>query len=214
MTGQLVYRTKNHLNEPVEFKGGHPQKIYEQPLPHKHTHIIFTFNDNSILYFNDLRKFGWVKVVTADEANNLLYKDKYGPEPLSEQFTEKYLGEIFTKSSKAIKLVIMDQEKISGLGNIYANDALYVAGIMPNRSAKSLTSSEINKLKKAVEKVIALGIEYGGSSENTYVNVEGKKGKYMEHTATYQQKTDPKGHPLLKTKIGGRGTFYCEICQK
>jgi formamidopyrimidine-DNA glycosylase len=108
----------------------------------------------------------------------------------------------------------MDQQKIGGIGNIYANDALYWAGILPTRPAKTLSGVEIKNLKKAIEKVITLGLKYGGSSENTYVNIEGKKGKYMEHSAVYQQKKDPQGHPIKKITLAGRGTFYCGICQK
>lgn len=214
MTGQLVFRTCNNCSEPVEFKGGHPQKVYEQPLPHKHTHIIYTFADKSILYFNDLRKFGWNKIILTDDFKNYLGKDKFGPEPLSKDFTVEYLKKIFAKSNKKIKDFLIDQAKISGIGNIYANDALYWAGILPTRLAKTLSGTEIERLKKAIEKVIKLGIEYGGSSENTYVDVNGKRGKYMDVTATYQQKTDPKGHPLIRKKFGSRSAFYCEICQK
>ena len=112
-----------------------------------------------------------------------------------------------------LKAVLMDQQKIAGVGNIYANDALLWAGIFPTRSAKTLSDEEISKLKSAIEKVINLGLKYGGSSENTYVNIEGQKGHYMEITAVYQKKKDPKGHEIKKIKIGGRGSFYCPICQ-
>lgn len=209
MTGQLIYQNKN-------FKaiGGHSQKVYDQPLPHAYTHITYTFTDGSHLYFNDFRKFGWNRVIKTLEIDNILGPDKYGPEPLTKEFTEQYLEQIFSKTSKPIKILLMEQQKISGIGNIYANDGLYVAGILPSRPAKSLSKKEISHLKTAIEKVIALGLEYGGSSENTYVNLEGKKGRYMEVTAVYQKKIDPKGHPLKRIAIGGRGTFYCEICQK
>lgn len=85
---------------------------------------------------------------------------------------------------------------------------------MPSRIAKSLKKNEIKNLKSAIEKVFRLGLKYGGSSENTYVKIDGKQGKYMEHTATYQQKIDPKGHPLKRVKHGTRSSFLCEICQK
>ncbi|KKQ74572.1 MAG: Formamidopyrimidine-DNA glycosylase [Berkelbacteria bacterium GW2011_GWB1_38_5] len=209
MTGQLIYK-----DDKSKAVGGHSQKAYDQPLPHAYTHITYTFSDGSHLYFNDFRKFGWNKVVKTSEIDKILGPDKYGPEPGKKEFTSKYLKKIFSKSNKAIKLVLMDQAKISGVGNIYANDGLYVAGIMPTRPAKSLSDNEISKLKNAIEKVLKLGLEYGGSSENTYVNIEGKKGRYMEVTSIYQKKTDPKGHAVKRITIGGRGTFYCDICQK
>ena len=212
LTGQLVYQPKDKNVECAV--GGHMQKAYGQKLPHLHTHIIYTFSDGSKLFFNDLRKFGWNRVIKSNEVKNILGPDKFGPEPGSQEFTLEYLARIFSKSGKRIKEVLMDQAKISGLGNIYANDALYWAGILPARPAKSLSNVETSKLKNAIEKVINLGLKYGGSSENTYVNIEGKRGHYMEVAAVYQKNKDPKSHPIKKIKIGGRGSFYCPICQK
>lgn len=211
MTGQLVYRDK--ASEKT-FAGGHSQKIYLQEPPHAFTHIIYTFTDGSHLYYNDFRKFGWNRVVKSSEVVRLLGPDKFGPEPMTKEFTVDYLKDIFSRSGKAIKLVLMDQQKIGGIGNIYANDALYWAGILPTRPAKSLSDNEIVHLKAAIEKVIGLGLKYGGSSENTYVNIEGKKGRYMEVAAVYQKQIDPKKHPVKRISIGGRGTFFCPICQK
>ncbi|MBM2820721.1 MAG: Formamidopyrimidine-DNA glycosylase [Candidatus Berkelbacteria bacterium] len=213
MTGQLVYRLPSEGGRPVEFLGGHPQKAYEQPLPHKHSHIIYTFDDGSKLFFNDLRKFGWNKIIKSVDCDKYLCSSKFGPEPLTKNFTLKYLQSIFNKTNKKIKDVIIDQEKIGGVGNIYSNDALYWAKILPTRSAKTLTDLEIKNLKNSLEKVIKLGIKYGGSSENTYVNFEGKRGKYMEHSSVYQQKKDPRGHDVIRIKFGSRSSFYCPICQ-
>lgn len=212
LTGQLVYQPKDKEIECAV--GGHMQKAYGQKLPHAHTHIIYEFSDGSKLYFNDLRKFGWNKIIKTSEIDQTLGKDKFGPEPNTKDFSLEYLQKIFSKSGKRIKEILMDQVEISGLGNIYANDALYVAGILPTRTAKSLSNDEIEKLKNAIEKVISLGLKYGGSSENTYVNLEGKKGHYMEVTTVYQKNKDPKGHEIKRLKIGGRGSFYCPICQK
>ena len=214
MSGQLIYQPTANGKRLTAMKGGHSQKVYDQPVPHAYTHIIYDFTDGSHLYFNDFRKFGWNKVVHKDEVLKMFGPDKYGPEPLKPEFSEEYLKKIFSKTAKPIKIVIMDQTKISGVGNIYANDGLYVAGILPTRPSKSLTDKEISNLKSAIEKVIALGIKHGGSSENTYVKLDGTKGRYMEVTAIYQKKIDPKGHEVKRSKIGGRGTFYCPICQK
>jgi len=192
LTGQLVYQGQEN----------------------QFTYIVYHFSDNTKMIFNDLRKFGWNRILKSAEVSKILGSDKFGPEPGTKEFNPEYLKNIFSKTSKRIKEVLMDQTKIGGLGNIYANDALYLAGILPTRPAKSLSEAEISKLKSAIEKVVKLGLKFGGSSENTYVNIEGKKGKYMDVAAVYQQEKDPKGHPIKKIKIGGRGTFYCEICQK
>ncbi|MFA6492887.1 MAG: DNA-formamidopyrimidine glycosylase [Patescibacteria group bacterium] len=213
LTGQLVFQDC-HEKDCKASVGGHMQKAYGQVLPHAHTHIIYTFTDGSKLYFNDLRKFGWNRVVKTPEVGEILSPDKFGPEPNNKDFNLKYLEKIFSKSGKKIKEVLMDQAKISGLGNIYVNDALYWAGILPYRKADSLDKEEVKNLKEAIEKVINLGLKYGGSSENTYVNIEGQKGHYMEVTAVYQKNKDPKGHVIKRLKIGGRGSFYCPICQK
>jgi formamidopyrimidine-DNA glycosylase len=189
------------------------QLIYQGQIGN-FTHLTYNFSDGTKLIYNDLRKFGWHKVVKTDEVNEILGNDKFGPEPGTKAFSIEYLKNIFSKTTKPIKIVLMDQQKIGGIGNIYANDGLYWAEILPTRPAKSLSDIEIKKLKQAVEKVINLGLKFGGSSENTYVNIEGKKGSYMEHSAVYQKKQDPKGHPLKRIKIGGRGTFYCPRCQK
>ena len=210
LTGQLIYQKAGETKIGV---GIHFQKAYGQPLPHTHTHIIYTFSDGSKLYFNDLMKFGWHKVIKSSDVVKILGPDKYGPEPGNKNFNNQYLQRIFSKTGKRIKEVLMDQPKISGLGNIYSNDALYWAGILPTRSAKSLTDIEIQKLKTAIEKVISLGLKSGGSSENTYVNIEGEKGKYMDMAAVYQKGQDPEGHPIKRQKISGRSAFYCPICQ-
>ena len=210
LTGQLVYVPKGREIRSI---GGHFQRAYNQPLPHAHTHIIYTFSDQSHLYFNDLRKFGWNQAIKSDKVEEILGSGKFGPEPGAKDFTNQYLKNIFSKSTKPIKLVLMDQTKIGGIGNIYANDSLYWAGILPTRSAKTLSEKEISKLKSAIEKVIKTGLKTGGSSENTYVNIEGKKGKYMEVASVYSQKQDPKAHPVKKIQLSGRGTFFCPICQ-
>lgn len=212
MSGQLIYKEARSKNK--ELRGGHGQKVYDQPTPHNYTYITYTFSDGSHLYFNDFRKFGWHKVVNTSKLNIILGPDKYGPEPNTLQFSTEYLKKIILKTSKPIKQVIMDQQKISGVGNIYANDGLYDAGILPTRQSKTLSDDEIRKLKKSIEKVIKMGIKYGGSSENTYVDIDGKKGNYTDVTLVYQKKFDPKGHMLTRVKIGGRGSFYCEKCQK
>lgn len=212
LTGQLIYQRSKIKDQ--KYIGGHNQKVYDQPLPHMHTRIIYSFDGGSHLYFNDLRKFGWNRVIKTSEIQKILGPDKFGPEPLTKDFTENHLKDIFSRTGRKIKEVLMDQKKISGIGNIYANDSLYWAGILPTRAAESLSEIEINRLKAAIEKVLKWGLKYGGSSENTYVNIEGKKGSYMKVAAVYRQNKDPKGHPVKRQKFGNRSAFWCEICQK
>jgi formamidopyrimidine-DNA glycosylase len=161
-----------------------------------------------------MRMFGWMKLVSVEKYENEIKKQ--APDVVDSHFTKEYLAKVFSKSGRAVKLVLMDQEKIGGVGNIYANDALYLAGVMPSRKAKSLTSAETEKIFDATCKVIALGIECGGASAANYVDTKGLGGSYQEHFLTYKQ--DGKickkcGSIIKKMKLGGRGTFYCVGCQ-
>ncbi|MBI4999535.1 hypothetical protein HZB97_02065, partial [Candidatus Gottesmanbacteria bacterium] len=162
LTGQLVWVPCSMFHVPCSevVTLGHPIPFAESQLPAKTTHVIFEINGGR-LFYNDLRQFGWIKV--AEIGNWKLEIGNLGPEPLdfargkpfaNKEFTVDYLQKIFSKTSKPVKLVLMDQEKIAGIGNIYANEALFEAGIMPTRPAKSLVEEEIKKLREAIIKVL------------------------------------------------------------
>ena len=142
---------------------------------------------------------------------------KTSPDVTEREFSLEYLTEVLKKSKKAVKLVLMDQEKIGGLGNIYANDALYLAKVMPNRKADSLSPLEIKKLLVSIREVINRGIKYGGASAANYVDIKGMGGTYQDHFLVYKRDgqlcSRCKG-VIQKMKVGGRGTFYCPKCQK
>jgi len=133
-------------------------------------------------------------------------------------FTQKYLREVLRNSRRAVKLVIMDQKKMGGVGNIYANDGLYLAGIKPDREAKSLSNKEVLKLHKNLIRVIKEGIRMGGAtaSDEKFVSVYGLGGKYQEKFRVYDQqgkKCQKCGKKIKKVKLGGRGTYFCPKCQ-
>lgn len=223
MSGQLVWN--NSLSDSVTFPGPIPFAGGNR-LPGKATHIIIK-TDKGTLFFNDLRQFGWIRVVKDGDPEIKRLLEKLGPEPLgfardvpsaNVDFTTEYLKTIFSKTVKPIKLILLDQEKISGIGNIYANDALFEAGILPTRSAKSLNGDEIEKLKEGIVKVLEDGIKYGGSSagDEAYVQPDGSKGSYQEHARVYQKDGEqcPRcGSIIQRSKIAGRGTFSCPGCQ-
>lgn len=209
MTGQLVYRGPNLKITPTLSK-----KIYGG-VPGKHTHIIFHLDKEGILYYNDIRKFGWMKVLKSTEIKTLAILNKMGPEPLTTLSLDLF-KEILKKSSRSIKVVIMDQERIAGVGNIYANDALYLSGINPIRKANSLTNIEEEKLFKAIEEVLRRGIKAGGASENTFVTPDGTEGSYQDISLVYGKKGLPCANcktEIERIVIGGRGTFFCPKCQ-
>jgi len=217
LTGQMVWAEEKSKVKSQKLKVilGHPIPFAGTELPAKTTHVIFEI-DGGRLFYNDLRQFGWIKAIKLDQLDQL---GKLGPEPFDREFTVEYLQKIFLKTAKPVKLVLMDQEKIAGIGNIYANEALFEAGILPTRPAKELRNEEIKKLREAIIKVLEEGIKYGGSSaaDEAYIKPNGEPGGYQEHFRVYQQQGQK--CPRCKSKIervelGGRGTFFCPNCQK
>ncbi len=178
-------------------------------------HVVFSLSGDKELRFCDLRKFGWVKLVKdKKELEKLL--GEFGPEPL-DGLTLKQFKAILASSGRAVKLVLMDQKKIGGVGNIYANDALFLARIDPRRPANKITEKEAKKLLQALEKVLRAGIRYRGASDQYYLDALGRKGSYQDHFLTYGRqgkKCFDCGGRIKRIKIGGRGTFFCPKCQK
>lgn len=209
LTGQLIYRDEKTKNISVS-----KQKVGE--LPSKFTHVIFKLDKNACLYYNDIRRFGWIKVVKTSEVANLPFFKGMGPEPFKD-LTLEYFKKVLSGSNVAVKPLIMDQKKIGGIGNIYANDACYYAKIDPKRPAKSLSPKEVELLYEGVHKVMEKSLKYGGSSELTYVNVLGQEGEYQHHTLIYGRDgniCERDGNKIKKYYLGGRGTYWCEKCQK
>jgi formamidopyrimidine-DNA glycosylase len=211
LTGQLVFAPDT--GERVTF--GHPIPFAGAELPGKTTHVIFSF-DGAKLFFNDLRQFGWVKVLSKEQVQEEV--GDLGVEPLTDGFTPDLLREVGSKTRRAIKILLMDQKKIAGIGNIYANDALFEAGVHPKRPANSLSEDEVKRLHDAVVKVLKEGLKYGGSSaaDEAYIKPSGEPGGYQDHFRVYQRDGEkcPKcGATIKRFKLGGRGTFYCPQCQ-
>jgi len=208
LTGQIIYRDRKTEKIPVS-----PDKV--KTLPNNATRIIFKLDKDAILYFNDLRKFAWIRVVDTDKIGEMPFFKNMGPEPFKD-LTQGKFEEIISKSKVKIKPLIMDQAKIGGIGNIYANDALFLSGIDPRRVANTLTSNETKKLYKAVLKVMEKSMKYGGASELNFVNVMGQEGGYQMHSLVYGKKGKEcpnKNGKIEKIFLGGRGTFFCEVCQ-
>ena len=208
LTGQVVFSNSKFPN-----------------LPNKFTHVIFSLDKGAKLFFNDSRKFGWIKVEKTTEVEKESFIKKLGPEPPVAQgsggqgpLTLDKFKDVLSKSSRPIKILLLDQEKISGVGNIYDNDALWLARINPKRPAKSLTAKEQKDLYKAVLYVLKEGIKYQGASDQWYITAEGKKGKYQEHFLTYGQEGKLcqrcKKEKIKKFFLGSRGTYFCPNCQR
>ena len=209
LTGQFVYRDSTTAKFKLSPKVG-------TQIPNKFTHVTFKLDKGAYLYYNDIRQFGWVKVIKTKDLKSIPFFKDLGPEPFKD-LTFDIFKNIVSKSNLAIKPLIMDQKKIAGIGNIYANDALFEARIDPRKKAKDLSSSEIKNLYNAVLKVLKKGLENGGASELNYVNVLGQEGKYQHHFLAYARdgkKCVRCGKIMKKITLGGRGTYFCEGCQK
>jgi formamidopyrimidine-DNA glycosylase len=185
-------------------------------LPSKHTRIEAGFTDGSRLFFNDQRVFGWWRVVTGDKLQATMTSCLRML--LIREFTVGYLTQVLKKSHRAVKLVLLDQSKIGGLGNIYVGDALWKAGAKPTRRAATLKRREIQRLHKACVEVIERGIVVGGASESTYKHINGMGGKYQEEFLVYKRTGEQCLRPgcsgtIKKITLGGRGTYYCPVCQ-
>ncbi len=211
MTGQLVYQAKKSI-----IAGGHPIAHEGRELPNKFTRVIFKFNDNSILYFNDVRRFGWVKLAAAAELARL--NEKIGIEPLSKDFTLEFFKKFLSHKSKTtVKQALLDQKYLAGLGNIYADEALFAARIKPFRRVKTLQAPEIKKLWQAIPKILRYAIKRRGTSFNDYVDAQGETGNFIKYLKVYGragEKCKNCGQPVKKIKLGGRGAHWCDKCQK
>ncbi|MDB5179887.1 MAG: mutM [Candidatus Saccharibacteria bacterium] len=212
MTGQLVF-----VGRDTRFGAGHPNDSLVNTLPDTSTRVTLEFEDDSQLFFNDQRKFGWVRLMPTLEIPNLSFMQKVGPEPLEADFTPQQFAERFKRRARTnIKAAILDQSVIAGVGNIYADESLWGAKIHPQRLVETITPAEFEKLYTELRAVMNLSIEKGGSSNRNYVNAEGKKGSYMDFARVFRREGLPCprcGTTIEKLRVAGRGTHICPYCQ-
>ncbi len=183
----------------------------------KHTHAIFRLDDDRDLRFNNVRKFGRLYLVDQDELEKAGSFSKLGPEPLSDDFDESVLEEIFAGRKAPVKSVLLDQKKLAGMGNIYSDEALFRAGIKPDKPAGELSSSEIKKLYNSIITVLKAGIKYRGTTFSDYVDALGESGDFQDELRVYGREEDscPScGCEIEKEKISGRSSHYCPSCQE
>jgi len=217
MTGQVIFKKRLDAQKPYSHKP--KSHIYDVDiLPNKYSRVIIYFTDNTHLVFNDLRIFGWIKVVSSKELKKELANFS-GLEPMDENFTFGYLQKIFSKTARAIKLVLMDQAKIGGIGNIYANEALFCAKIDPRKPTNKLTNRQIKSLRACLISVLNKAIQYQGTStkDESFRDVNGKQGRMQNHLMVYgkEGKNCPNCKGKIKRiKIGSRSTYFCPKCQK
>jgi formamidopyrimidine-DNA glycosylase len=214
MTGQLVFRGEHGEH----FGAGHPTDSLIGELPDKSTRVIITFTDGSRLFFNDQRKFGWMRLLPTAEVPQIDFFKKVGPEPLGTDFTWEVLRErLKRRPNTNIKAALLDQTVIAGIGNIYADESLWGAKIHPQTLVKNISGPKYKTLYKALVEVLQLAIEKGGSTDRNYVNAEGKRGSYLHFASVFRREGQacPRcGTTIIKTRVAGRGTHLCPHCQK
>ncbi len=211
MTGQLVFRGEE------TFGAGHPNESLIGELPDRSTRATLEFADGAKLYFNDQRKFGWMKLVPTTEVADMPFMQKVGPEPLEDDFTAVAFTARFTRRAKtSIKAALLDQSVIAGVGNIYADESLWGAKVHPKRLVGSITPDEFEALYAELRLVMNMAIEKGGSTDKNYVNAEGRRGSYMDFARVFRREglACPRcGSEIIKFKAAGRGTHICPYCQ-
>jgi len=186
--------------------------------PTKHTHLIYHFTDGSQLIHNDLIKFGFVKVIPKKELTDFFRKEKFGPEPLTKKFTLELFKKILSqrKNSK-IKPLLMDQKFVAGIGNLYADEILFLAKVLPTRKVSTLRPEETKKIYQGIKNILPLAIKRHGSSFRNYVDAQGKKGNFVPLIKVYQRGNQPCFKcqtKIKKIKIGARSAHFCPKCQK
>jgi formamidopyrimidine-DNA glycosylase len=213
MTGQLVFRSQTE-----RFGAGHPSDSLIGDLPDKSTRVVLTFSDNSRLFFNDQRKFGWMRLLPTVEVEQLDFFQKFGPEPLADNFTATdFTARLQRRSKSGIKAVLLDQTVIAGIGNIYADESLWGAKIHPETKVADVQPAKLTALYTALRAVLKLSIEKGGSTDRNYVNHEGKRGSYLTFANVFRREGQPCprcGTTIIKIRVAGRGTHICPHCQR
>ncbi|MBR3323162.1 bifunctional DNA-formamidopyrimidine glycosylase/DNA-(apurinic or apyrimidinic site) lyase [Candidatus Saccharibacteria bacterium] len=211
MTGQMIY------DGAERFAAGHPDGEFIEKMPGRFTRVYADLDDGTHLYFNDLRKFGFWKVMDELDIATDDFLNKLGPEPWAMKPAE-FREMLMRHKNSPVKAVILDQHNIAGVGNIYADEGCFYAGILPWRKCGDLKKTESDKLLEGLCSVMQASIDSGGSTMKDYVRPDGTKGNYLEKFAQVFRREGcecPRcGSEILKTRTAGRGTHYCKGCQK
>ncbi|MCF7907024.1 bifunctional DNA-formamidopyrimidine glycosylase/DNA-(apurinic or apyrimidinic site) lyase [Patescibacteria group bacterium] len=211
LTGQLIYKQDQKI-----IAGGHGELENDFGLPSSQTHLIIYFQDNSQLFYNDQRQFGYWQIIKVSSLEKI--KERLGLEPLDSEFTINNFQKLLQGRKGKIKPFLLNQEYIAGLGNIYVDESLFQAKIKPTRSINTLVPAEIKKLHQAIFKILQKAINYRGTTFNHYRDSQGRQGNFSKFLKVYQREGEKClrcGQALIKKiKVSGRGTRYCPYCQK
>jgi len=203
LSGRLIFRGKDE-----------PPREEDK----KWNHLIYHFDDGSRLFHNDLRQFGYVKLIETEKLADFFGKEKFGPEPLEKNFTFNDFSAILKRKLRSkIKQFLMDQRNIAGIGNIYSDEILFLAGVHPLKRISRLKEGETKKIFDALKKILDEATRWRGTSDDTYLDVKGKRGDYASRLMVYGregEKCKKCDRAIQRIKIGGRSAHYCPKCQK
>ncbi len=185
----------------------------------KYDRLIFDLSNNQKLIYNDVRKFGFIKIFKRENLNKISHIKDLGPEPLSIKFNFSYFKKNILNRDRTIKDILMDQKFVSGLGNIYVNEILFYSGISPIKKVNNLSNIEIKKIVRFTKKVISKAIILGGSSIKNFSSSSGKRGSFQQYFNVYGKKGEKCSNKkcknnIIKIILANRASFYCPKCQK
>ena len=213
MTGQLVYRSNNNK---ARFGAGHPNDSLVGELPDKSTRVILEL-EGAKLFFNDQRKFGYMKLVPTTEIPHIDFFKRVGPEPLDDAFSSlDFKRRVQRRANTSIKAALLDQSVLAGIGNIYADESLWGARIHPATLVRDVSAVKLTRLLQEIKQVLTFAIEQGGSTDRNYVNHDGKRGSYLNFARVFRKENEPCprcGTIIQKIRVAGRGTHFCPKCQ-
>lgn len=183
----------------------------------KHEHIEFIFTDNTVLRYRDTRKFGRMHLIKKEDINNIGPLKELGLEPWDNNLTTKYLTEKYKNKKLPIKTLLLDQSIIVGIGNIYADEILFLSKINPLKKGSNLTEEELNSIINNTKNVLEEAIKGGGTTIRSYTSSEGVHGRFQQNLLVHNRENEECKtckNTIIKIKVGGRGTYYCPSCQK
>ena len=214
MTGKFFFVDKKEKKFKTSFYYN-LNKLTDQ----KHNRVVFCFKNKEKLIYNDVRKFGFIKLYDSDKLKKISHLKYLGPEPLEEKWNSKYFKKYILNRKRSVKNILMDQKFISGLGNIYVNEILFQSKVRPERKVSKLNDDEINKIVNYSKKILRKSIKLGGSTIKDFSSDNGKKGIFQQHFKVYGRKGEKCSNTdcnnsIIRTVISNRASFFCKSCQK
>ncbi|MAC44715.1 MAG: hypothetical protein CMJ00_00890 [Pelagibacteraceae bacterium] len=214
MTGKFFFINEKDIKLKTSFYYN-----IDESKDNKHNRLIFSLSKNQKLIYNDVRKFGFIKILDKGQLKQNFHLKNLGPEPLGNSFDFKYFKNYLINRSRTIKDTLMDQKFVSGLGNIYVNEVLFLSKVKPAKKTYLIKDIEINRIIKNTKKTLKKAISFGGSSLRDFSSSDGKKGKFQQFFYVYGRKGENClnrncNKKIKKTIIGNRATFHCPKCQK